>query len=95
MKIVYLASARDDLLWIRRYFVQIFPEGSIKAQTQFRAIEKLLRGNPQIGHPTEWEQVREFSIPNIPFSLIYRLRQGRTEVLRVWDERSDRTSHIL
>lgn len=92
MKIVYLTSAIDDLVWMRDYYTQIFPAGAAKAQTQFRAIENLLCDNPKIGCATEWKQVREFSIPNIPFSLIYRLMPGRIEVLRVWDERGDSAS---
>ena len=95
MKIVYLASARDDLVWMRRYYVEIFPEGASKAQKQFRATENILGSNPEIGHPTEWDRVREFSIPNIPFSVIYRIKEGRVEVLRIWDERRSRNQDIV
>jgi hypothetical protein len=28
MKIVYLPSARDDLVWMRSYYKRVFPEGS-------------------------------------------------------------------
>ena len=95
MKIVYLASARDDLVWMRRYYVEVFPEGTSKAKNQFRATESLLGLNPEIGHPTEWDSVREFSMPNIPFSVIYRIRKGRIEVLRIWDERRSRNQDIV
>lgn len=53
MKVVCLASARDDLVRMRRYCVEVFPEGASRARNQFRATESLLRFNPEIGHPTE------------------------------------------
>ena len=89
MEIVYLESARDDLLWFRRYYEQVFPVGSNKAQSQFRAVERLLKEHPLVGHETHRDDVREFSIPNIPFSVIYRPPPHSIEVLRVWDERGD------
>lgn len=95
MKIVYLASARDDFVWMRRYYVEVFPEGASKARNQFRATESLLRLNPEIGHPTERDSVREFAMPNIPFSVIYRIRERRIEALRIWDERRRRNQDIV
>jgi plasmid stabilization system protein ParE len=95
VKVVYLASARDDLVWMHRYYVDVFPEGASKARKQFRATENILGSNPEIGHPTEWDSVREFSIPNIPFSVIYRIKEGRIEVLRIWDERRNRDQDIV
>ncbi len=90
MKIVYLPSTREDLLWLRRYHEQVFPEGLQRAQKQFHSIELLLAGNPQIGHPTHRVDVRELSIPRTPFSYIYRIAQDRIEILRIWDERRER-----
>ena len=87
MEIVYLESARDDLLWFRRYYEEIFPTGIHNAQNQFRAVEKLLIEHPLIGHETHRADVLEFSIPKIPFSVIYRVQPDRIEVLRIWDER--------
>ena len=72
------------------YYEDIFPEGLRRAQTQFHATELLLAENPYIGYPTHREGVREFSVPKIPFSYIYRIEQDRIEVLRIWDERQDR-----
>ena len=90
MELVYLKSARDDLIWMRHYYEAIFPEGRVKAQNQFRSVEKLLLANPFIGHETHREDVREFSIPNTPFSFIYRATNTQLQILRVWDERGDR-----
>ena len=89
MQIVYLSSTRADLLWLRRYYEQIFPEGRTRAKKQFRSMESLLMANPQIGHPTHRNDVREISIPRTPFSYIYRLKEDRIEILRIWDERQE------
>ena len=69
-----------------------FARGSIQGQ---KTVENILGSNPEIGHPTEWDRVREFSIPNIPFSVIYRIKEGRIEVLRLWDERRNRDQDIV
>ena len=91
MRIVYLESARDDLLWARRHYEEIFAEGHKHAQRQFHRAQEILASNPLIGHVTHRDDVREFSIPRTPFALIYRVREHRIEVLRIWDERRGRS----
>lgn len=90
MNIVYLKKAIQDLEWFKIYYKNIFPEGIIQAQKQFFSIESLLKENPYIGHITDIKEVREISIPKIPFSFIYRVKENRIEILRVWDERQER-----
>lgn len=90
MELVYLPSTRDDLVWFRHYYESVFPEGRTRAQQQFHAMEALLRTQPRIGHETHSAGVLEFSMPNIPFSVIYRVSATRIEVLRIWDERQGR-----
>lgn len=90
MNIIYLKSAFDDLKWFFYYYENVFVAGREKAQKKFYSTEALIIQNPYIGHPTQKEEVREFSIPQIPFSFIYRIVEDRIEVLRVWDERQDR-----
>ncbi|MGV0033577.1 MAG: hypothetical protein ACNYPE_00970 [Candidatus Azotimanducaceae bacterium WSBS_2022_MAG_OTU7] len=72
-----------------KYFQQVFPAGLRNTQNQFRAMEKLLQEHPLVGHETHRDDVREFSLANIPFSVIYRPQPYRIEVLRMWDERGD------
>ena len=92
MKLVFLPSARVDLLWMRRYYTRIFPEGAQQAAAQYARTRNLLRRNPLIGHAADdIEGIREYSIPRMPFSFIYRVGDDRIEVLRVWDERGDRS----
>ena len=92
MKLVFLPSTRSDLLWMRTYYSRVFPEGARRAADQYRRVSSILRDNPLVGRPVEeLEGVREFSIPRTPFSVIYRVVDDRIEVLRVWDQRGDRS----
>lgn len=90
MKIVYLKSARDDLVWMRRYYESVFPDGQQKAQKQFYLVQMTLMENPFIGHETHKKSIREFPISKTPFSFIYRVCHDRLEILRIWDERRSR-----
>ena len=90
MRLVYLEDALGDLEWMRHYYERVFPEGNQNAQKQFHLCQSILLENPYIGHPTHRHNVREFSIPKTPFSLIYQVDPGQICVLRVWDERRDR-----
>jgi len=91
MKIVYLPSARDDLVWMRTYCTRVFPEGSARARAHFRSAQHMLAANPEIGRTTDVATVRELQVARTPFSIIYRINRGRIEVLRVWDGRAERS----
>ena len=92
MKLVFLPSTRSDLLWMRTCYAHIFQDGAKRAANQYRRTCGVIRENPPVGSPVEeMEGVREFSIPRTPFSLINRIVDDRIEVLRVWDQRADRS----
>lgn len=90
MKLIYLDSAVEDLVWFRHYYESVFSAGSENARKQILLTETLIIANPKFGHPTHRKDIREFSIPKIPFSFIYRCKPGVIEIIRVWDERQDR-----
>ena len=95
MKLVFLPSTRSDLLWMRTYYVHIFPDGAKRAADQYRRICGIISENPFVGRPVEEiEGVREFSIPLTPFSFVYRIVKDRIEVLRVWDQRGGNRSRL-
>jgi plasmid stabilization system protein ParE len=90
MKVAYLRSALPDLNWFRAYYEAIFPEGARHALLQRRAIERLLRENPFAGHVVQEDaDTRAFSISRTPFIMVYRVKDDRIEILRVWDGRRD------
>ncbi|WAP70334.1 type II toxin-antitoxin system RelE/ParE family toxin [Jiella pelagia] len=91
MNIVFLPRARADLGWFRRYYEQIFPDGALKARDQFQKTLQTLRDHPLAGRKGE-ENTREFVLGRTPFILIYVVREDRIEIIRVWDQRAERSS---
>jgi plasmid stabilization system protein ParE len=93
MKVVYLQSALPDIAWMRHYYRTVFPQGQSAALTQLASVERLIMDNPAVGKMLG--EAREFPISRTPFSLIYREKSGRIEVLRIWDHRRDRAEFEL
>jgi toxin ParE1/3/4 len=89
MRLVFLPQSAQSLTWFRKYYEQVFPEGAIKAKTQFNAMKQVLLAHPFIGQQIEGRESRIYHISRTPFSVIYRLREDRIEVLTVFDNRSD------
>lgn len=88
MRVIYLRSALPDLAWFRAYYGSVFPEGERNALLQRRAVERLLKENPFVGRIVQEDTgARAFQITRTPFTLYYRVREDRIEVLRVWDAR--------
>lgn len=89
MKIVFLRSATPDLRWFKRYYMTAFPEGRRNADQHFQAILSLLLSSPLIGGPVDdFQNAREHPIQKTPFSVIYRVKGERIEILRILDQRS-------
>lgn len=92
MKLVFLPATRADLVWMRIYYTRTFPDGARWAAEAYVRACDLVRDHPAIGRPVVgMAGIRELLIPRTPFSFIYRVTEDRIEVLRVWDQRGDRT----
>ena len=87
MKLTFLPSALNDLLWFRSYYSVVFPEGELKAKQQLAKIGQLLEANPYLGQVGLKEGTRRMVIPKTPFTLIYRVTAEEIEVLRLRDQR--------
>ncbi|MEL7133473.1 MAG: type II toxin-antitoxin system RelE/ParE family toxin [Pseudomonadota bacterium] len=89
MKIVFLEATVDDLMWFRRYYRAVFPEGAENAKLRLTNLLTLLAANPYMGQAVpDFQNVRKVPIPKTPFALIYRVSASQIEVLRVRDGRS-------
>jgi hypothetical protein len=89
MKFVYLESCKEDLKWIRKYYQQVFPEGDQAAVHNFKIAKNLITSQNFVGVEFGFGQnVRKLKIAKTPFSMIYRIKKDRIEVLRVLDERT-------
>ena len=93
MKLVFLPSTRTDLLWMRACYARVFPGGAKRAAERYIRASRLVLNNPLVGHllVEGMAGIREFPIPRTPFSFIYRVVDDRIEVLRVRDQRGDRS----
>lgn len=85
MKLVYLPTAFADIVWMRRYYRDVFPQGAKKAREHLVAIERLIMENPNAGR--RFRAGREIPIIRTPFTIIYRVRGDTIEVVHVWDAR--------
>ncbi len=94
MKIIFLPSALDDLEWMKRYYQTIFPAGKPQAARRYRNALAVIRDNPRAGAPSEVvDSLREYVIPNTPFTLIYQLTETEIRILHVKDQRSKKPIH--
>jgi plasmid stabilization system protein ParE len=90
MKVVYLETARDDILWFREYYESAFSSGQANARAQLLRTEALIVEFPKIGHSVDHaHEVFEYHIPKTPFSMIYRIVQNEIQILRLYDQRSE------
>jgi plasmid stabilization system protein ParE len=87
MKVIYLRSALPDLVWMRRYYSRVFPQGAKQAQYQLNATKRLISEHPEIGHLAIVEGLLEFPVLKTPFTIVYRIRPSRIEILRIRDQR--------
>ncbi len=87
--VVIVQRAIVDLRWFRVYYDDIFPEGLSRANAQIDKILRLLASYPKMGRPAGKSPRRQFSIPNIPFTIVYRDKGDVIEILRILDQRSE------
>jgi len=74
------------------YYATVFRGGKKNAAKQYFQTKILLKSNPFLGHPVEdMDGIREITISKMPFAFVYRVNGDTIEVLRVWDQRRDRT----
>jgi plasmid stabilization system protein ParE len=90
MKFVLLPSAREDLVEIRQYIQQQSPAAARSVAARIKQSLLLLTEQPDIGHPTDDEEVLEWHIPGLPYSLPYRIIDNQIQVLRVFHEAQHR-----
>lgn len=88
VKLTYLDSAQESLVWFFDYYTRVFPEGGANAAFHLIETEELLRAYPFSGRPSKVEGVRERRVSYTPFNLVYQLRDDEIEVLFVRDTRS-------
>lgn len=84
MKFVLLPSAKDDLNEIRQYLRQESPAAAKKVAARIKSSLLLLTEQPHLGHKTDDEEVMEWHIPGLPYSLPYMIVNNEIRILRVF-----------
>jgi plasmid stabilization system protein ParE len=87
-KIVLLKSAIVDLQWMRVYHETYFPEGLASAQTRFEKCFRLSGAFPKMGRVAGKLPRGRFSVPKLPFTIVYQQRDDEIEIIRILDQRS-------
>lgn len=90
MKFVLLPRAKDDLVKIRRYIQQDSPAAAQSVANRIRQSLLLLTEQPHIGHHTDDDDVLEWHVPGLPYSIPYRIINNQIQILRVFHEAQQR-----
>lgn len=77
---------RQTVNYLRKENPAVADNLILAIQKSLRLIEK----NPNIGRPDPEDGTREWSIPNWPYIIPYRIKSETIEILRVWHTRRDR-----
>ncbi len=82
--VLWLGSAVADLDRILRHIEQDSLQGAHAVALAIRrGANTLLQEHPRAGRAGRLKGTRELVIPSTPYILVYRLRRGRIEVLRI------------
>jgi toxin ParE1/3/4 len=92
MKIVLLVSAKEDLNEIKHYIAKDSPAASRIVAGKIKRALLLLAQQPHIGHATDDDEVLEWHIPGLSYTLPYRIINNEIQILRVFHEAQNRPS---
>jgi len=92
MKIVLLVSAKEDLKEIKQYISKENPLASKMVAKKIKKSLLLLSEQPYIGHITNDDEILEWHIPKLPYTLPYRIIKDEIQILRVFHENQNKPS---
>ena len=83
MDIIWLDRARREVIQIREYIAKENPRAARQVARRILESAGKLRTTPNIGRPGRLYGTRERVITGTPFIILYRVRDGVIEILRV------------
>lgn len=92
MKVVLLEFAKKDLKEIRQYIEKDNPTVAKSVAKRIKESLQLLSEQPYIGHIGDDEEVLEWSIPKLPYTLPYIIVNNELQILRVFHESQNKPS---
>jgi addiction module RelE/StbE family toxin len=84
VKIKLSRSAERDLAELRTYIGADNPKAADMVAGRLVKTFLLLRDNPEIGRPSEITTIREWSVPDLPYVIPYKVRPGVLYILRIF-----------
>jgi plasmid stabilization system protein ParE len=87
---VLTPAAVIDLVELRAFIARENPDAAAAVARRLIETFRRIADRPSIGRATHRTDVREWSVPGLPYVVPYRLRDGRVEVLRVFHTRRNR-----
>ena len=83
MDIIWLDRARREVVHIRETIATDNPRAARQVARRILEHAEKLRTSPNIGRPGRLYGTRELVITGTPFIILYRVRDGVIEILRV------------
>ena len=84
LQVRWLKKALANLEAEAEYIARDNPAAARRALSEIDHATKLLAHYPGMGRPGRVEGTRELVVPDTPYIVPYRVREGRVEVLRVF-----------
>ena len=90
MRLRLLAEAARDLRDIFDFIEQDNPETARDVARRLMKSIQLLAQNPSVGRPSKTKAIREWSVPDLPYVVPYRVRRDSVDILRIYHTRRNR-----
>ncbi len=89
LKVEWTHPALADLIEAQTYISQENPQAAKNvAQKVWEASQKLTE-NPEIGRAGHVDGTREWVVQQTPYLIVYRVKDERIEILRVWHSKQN------
>jgi toxin ParE1/3/4 len=90
VKIRLARSANLDLREISMFIVRDDPKAAARVVERLEKAVEFIGGRPSIGRPTIIDDVREWSVPVLPYVIPYRVTADAIEIFRFWHTSRER-----
>jgi len=87
MKVVWSRRAVQHLVALREYIAKDSEQSAVLVATRIPDAVDLLETQPEMGRPGRVVGTRELVIPDTPYLIPYRIRNGRLELIAVFHGR--------
>ena len=87
LKVEWTHPALADLIEAQIYISQENPQAAQSVAQKVWDASQKLADNPEIGRSGHIDGTREWVIPQTPYLIVYRIKDNRIEILRVWHAR--------